>query len=99
MGGRGWRKRFARSHGPYTTFRDFINVRLEAQLADLEAGTVMVVNHNPLLFYLAILELRELVNGDAEMTSPQPTYLFHADFWQFMFDTDRTRVVGIIDWE
>lgn len=99
MGGSGWSRRIGPAHGPYATFSEFINARLQAQLADLEAGTVQVVHHNPVLYYLALLELRELVNGDVEMTSPQPTYLFHDDYWQFMFDMERKSVVAIIDWE
>lgn len=99
MGGSGWSRRIGPAHGPYSTFSEFVNSKIQAKLADLEAGTVHVVDHNPVLYYLALLELRELVNGDAEMTSPQPTYLFHDDYWQFMFDPTRSRVVGIIDWE
>lgn len=86
-------------NGPYTTFADFMNHRIAFQLKQLDIGRVHVTYHNPRLYYLALLELRDLINGDVEMNSPQPNYLFHADFWQFMFDAQRTRVVGIIDWE
>lgn len=98
MGG-GGTYRLAGLNSPFATFAEFIDARLRSRLGDLDDGTLQVKNHDPALYYLGHLELRDLINNDPDMTSPAPTYLFHADYWQMMFDAERTRIVGIIDWE
>lgn len=89
----------AGTEGPYATFADFTAARIRFRLAALEDGTIHVRRHNPALYYLSLLELLHLVKEDPEMNSPEPMYLWHTDYWQFMFDAERTRVISVIDWE
>lgn len=85
--------------GPYPTFAAYMNDAIQHQLAELHDGSVHVEHHRPEVYYLSLLELRALVNGDADMSNPEPMYLFHNDYWQFMFNAERDKIVGILDWE
>lgn len=86
-------------HGPYSTFSEYVNSHIRRHLDQLDAGLVHVESHDPILYYLSFLELKNLVDRDPDMSRPEKMYIFHPDNWQFMFDAGRTRVVAVIDWE
>jgi hypothetical protein len=91
--------RYDRNAPPIKTFAEFLRPNILDFLEELRDGTRQVTLHYPDILYLSHLELLDLVDNDPDMTSPEPMYLDHGDGWQFMFDTELTRVKCILDWE
>jgi hypothetical protein len=84
---------------PIKTFAELVSPKIRKFLAGLRKGTIMVRSHYPDILYLSQLELLDLVNGDPDMSNPEPMYLEHGDGWQFMFDFEYTRIKSILDWD
>jgi hypothetical protein len=90
---------YAKDGRQFKTFADYLGPCIRDTLKRIDHGAVQIREHVPQLFYLSLLELLDLVSNDPDMSRPEPMFLDHGDQWQFMFDTARTRIVGIIDWE
>jgi hypothetical protein len=90
---------YDREDAPFATFAEYVVPQIHEILTGLREGTRMTMWHRADLFYLQYLELLDLINNDPDMSNPEPMYLDHGDGWQFMFDSGRTHVKCILDWE
>lgn len=84
--------------GPFDCMRDAYNARIDLILKATKAGQVH--RATPLLAYLALLEVRSLVNDCEEMSrKSSPFYIQHPDSGGRNIMMSGSEITAVVDWE
>jgi hypothetical protein len=83
--------------GPFYTLRDRYVHRINSLISLFRRG--LIHRMSPLVHYLALMEARRLVMGDAKMAERESVfYIRHPDCSGSNILSDGPKIVGLIDW-